>query len=60
MDKVKILLSRDKLMELMVLFSNFQKLLFFSFLSLYLYPAMASLFFLRVYLCRCYHISYMC
>ena len=47
-------------MELMVLFSSFQKLLFFSFLSLYLYPAMASLFFLRVYLCRCYHISYMC
>ena len=29
MDKVKILLSHNKLMELMALFSGFQKLLFF-------------------------------
>ena len=36
MDKVKILLSRNKLMELMVLFSSFQKLLFFhSYLYIY-------------------------
>ena len=44
MDKVKILLSRNKLMELMALFSSFQKLLFFHS-YFYIYTLLWSLSF---------------